>query len=184
MPMYGSVCGTGDCVNCREQPPVFDRCRSLFRYEGLGARIVHVLKYENGTWLRPEIQHLTQLDPRWDPYFTGSVLVPVPLHARKLRARGYNQAEVITAAISRAFPGTGLFRGLKRVRMTPSQTFLSREQRQRNMRDAFACRESPPHGPLVLVDDVHTTGATLNAAAHALRQAGAANISAFTLAHG
>ncbi|MGC9451884.1 MAG: ComF family protein [Oceanipulchritudo sp.] len=142
-----------------------------------------MLKYERGTWLRSEIRALLAGNG-WAVWFSGASLVPVPLHRAKLRARGYNQAEVIAAAIAQAFPGCRIRPVLSRVRRTPSQTFLTREQRLRNMKGAFRCTEAGGMGRVILVDDVLTTGATLNAAAAALRRAGVRNISAFTLAHG
>lgn len=193
-PPFCSVCGVpfagqleteATCAACRERPPVFDEARSLFLYQRTGARVVHALKYEGGSWLQAEIAARLHGQAGWERYFRDTVLVPVPLHPRKERRRGYNQAEVVARAIGAAMPQTAIWRGLRRIRATPSQTFLSREQRRRNVRGAFACRDQPPTGRrLVLVDDVLTTGATLNASATALRRAGAAWISAFTLAHG
>jgi ComF family protein len=184
-PFHGRLAAAAACENCRDHPPLFSRARSLFLYRGTGARLVHALKYERATWLEPEITLLLRAEPRWRDFFSGALLVPVPLHPRKERSRGYNQAEVITRAIRAAIPDAGRLACLRRVRATTSQTMLSREARLRNLRGAFACHEAPPQArPLVLVDDVLTTGATLNAAAAALRAAGAGAISAFTLAHG
>jgi len=165
-------------------PPAFSRARSLFLYSGTGARLIHALKYEKGTWLQEEISSILIRSGKWNEYLDGGVLIPVPLHARRFRKRGYNQAESVVGAIKDAFPSTRIENCLIRNRMTPSQTLLSREERFRNMRQAFSCRGSPPSGRLILVDDVLTTGATLNAAAQALLVAGANDISAFTLAHG
>ena len=147
--------------------------------------MVHALKYEQGLWLQDEVTALLLQDTRWQHYFAGACLVPVPLHRGKERQRGYNQAAIIVEAIATAFPAVSIQPCLERIRKTPSQTFLSREQRKRNMRGAFTCRYSPsPHRRFVVVDDVLTTGATLNAAVTALRRDGATRISAFTLAHG
>jgi ComF family protein len=143
------------------------------------------LKYEQGLWLQHEITALLKENSRWREYFEGASLIPVPLHPRKECHRGYNQAEIITRAIATAFPGISQASCLKRVRETPSQTFFSREERLKNMRGAFTCREAPPKGQrLVVVDDVLTTGATLNAAVSALKEGGGIHISAFTLSHG
>ncbi len=184
-PFAGKLARPGRCESCRERPPAFREARSLFLYRMTGARVVHCLKYEKGTWLLPEITSLLKDEPCWGEFFGGSRLVPVPLHPRKLRQRGFNQAAIVCEAIRQAVPGVEVFPCLRRVRATPSQTFLSRAARLRNMKGAFACR-GDPGGPrrLILVDDVHTTGATLNAASEALLRAGAKAISAFTLAHG
>ncbi|HKJ89605.1 MAG TPA: ComF family protein [Oceanipulchritudo sp.] len=184
-PFAGKLAHSGTCESCRERPPDFREARSLFLYRMTGARVVHCLKYEKGTWLLPEITALLEDGEGWRDFFEGSTLVPVPLHSRKVRQRGFNQADIVCKAIRRVVPGVGIFPCLRRIRATPSQTFLSRAARLRNMKGAFSCPALPEkHGRLVLVDDVHTTGATLNAASRALHEAGAKVISAFTLAHG
>jgi len=183
-PFAGRVAASRRCAACVAEPPAFEQARSLFQYRGTGARLIHALKYEGGTWLRGEITALLRADPQWVDWFAGAVLVPVPLHPRRQRARGYNQAEVVARAIRQAFPDARIARPLRRVRATPTQTLLSRAERLRNLRGAFQCAGPLPDGRLVLVDDVLTTGATLNAAAATLRRARAGPISAFTLAHG
>ena len=184
-PFFGKSALPGTCESCRERPPDFSEARSLFLYRMTGARVVHCLKYEKGTWLLSEIASLFGDEHGWRDFFAGSTLVPVPLHPRKERQRGFNQAEIVCKAIRGAVPGVEICPCLRRVRATPSQTFLSRTARLRNMKGAFSCPGLPGgERRLILVDDVHTTGATLNAASRALREAGAKVISAFTLAHG
>lgn len=184
VPIYGAVGPEPLCGACRKEPPAFTSCRSLFLYRETGARLVHALKYEHAVWLQAELTALFREAAGWAEWFGEGCLVPIPLHPAKQRSRGYNQAEIIAAAICAAFPDTRLHPCLERIRRTPSQTFLSRQQRRRNMRSAFACKQPLPGGRIVLVDDVLTTGATLNAAVMALHEAGPGNISAFTLAHG
>ncbi|MEX0321966.1 MAG: ComF family protein [Puniceicoccaceae bacterium] len=111
--------------------------------------------------------------------------MPVPLHPRKQLARGYNQSIVIAEAIQSLVPDTHVRNILRRTRMTPSQTFLSREKRLQNMQGAFACEQGAGElDRVIMIDDVQTTGATLNASALALRSQNVHYISAFTLAHG
>ena len=110
-------------------------------------------------------------------------LVPVPLHRRRLRERGYNQAREIAAPLARQL-GVPLREGLlQRVRHTQPQSRLDADARQGNLDDAFAVTASgqlPAH--VVLVDDVMTTGATLHAAAWALREAGVRRVDAWVCA--
>jgi ComF family protein len=109
----------------------------------------------------------------------ADVLVPVPLHPRRQRARGFNQAQELAGSL--ALPVLPI---LKRTRYTPSQTDLPAARRHANVRGAFRLRRRADIRGLrvVLVDDVCTTGATLEACARVLRDAGAADVSAITAA--
>lgn len=111
------------------------------------------------------------------------VLLPLPLHASRLRQRGYDQALELARPLAQRLGLPLLAGGLARIRDTPPQSRLDAAQRQRNLRDAFAWthqRQAPRH--IVLIDDVMTTGATLRAAAQALRDAGAARVDAWVCA--
>jgi ComF family protein len=99
-------------------------------------------------------------------------IVPVPLHPHRLRARGFNPAALIAREIARATGAHFEPRALARIRDTPSQTGLDRNQRRRNVARAFRCRRVPADS-IWLVDDVVTTGATLAEAARTLRRSGA-----------
>jgi ComF family protein len=110
------------------------------------------------------------------------LVVPVPLHARRLRARGFNPAGLLARALASELGARCDPVALRRVRDTPSQTGLDRRARRRNVRNAFAPRRPVP--PRVwLVDDVVTTGSTLTEAARALRRAGAKHVVALCAAH-
>jgi len=156
-------------------------CRTLLWLEGPVVEWIHRFKYPRPGWTgldpasRGLIGDLAQrLGERLDPA-PGDIVVPVPLHDRRLRARGFNQAAFVAARALRRGRVPLATRALVRVRDTASQTGLSRSERLANVRGAFACPALPggPGGRVWLVDDVVTTGATLAEAAAVLRAAGA-----------
>jgi len=108
-------------------------------------------------------------------------VVPLPLHASRERERGFNQAERIGRAVADELGGA-MINPLRRVRRTDHQAELSTRERLENCTDAFAC--DAVSGDVVLIDDVVTTGATMQAAARALKDAGARSVTGFALAHG
>lgn len=185
-PVAGPLCercgqpafGDLECRLCAGWPAGLDRVRSAVWLRGGAREAVHRLKYE-GWWriawsLAVPMQTLAPL--------TGRVcLIPVPLGPRRLRSRGYNQSERIAAALGELTGYAVRSGGLVRRRETRTQTALTPEGRQANVAGAFEARGVAGLA-CVLVDDVFTTGATLAAAAAALRSAGAARVEAVTFA--
>ncbi|MGB0036299.1 MAG: ComF family protein [Candidatus Acidiferrales bacterium] len=174
-----------ECHLCRAHTYRFQRARSFAIFnDALGTAIV-LLKYEEvtrlGDWFAARLaETLAQL--RED--FHADVVVPVPLHADRLRERGYNQAELIARPLARRL---GLKLGsylLARIRPRPPQLILSRSERWSSVRGAYATREGVRVDKLrvLLIDDVLTTGATLDACAAALRKAGASEVVGLTVA--
>jgi ComF family protein len=156
-----------------------DRARAIGSYEGALRSIVHALKYEGRRSLARPLADLMR--ERGAEVLAGSdCLVPVPLHPTRRRARGFNQALDLARHLGRP-----VRKALRRVRATPTQTGLPAAQRHRNVRDAFAMapRTSSLSGAtVVLVDDVSTTGATLEACARVLKAAGAREVRALMAA--
>lgn len=175
------------CPNCRWFEPAFGAGRALVHLRGLGRAIVHELKYRHGLHLRNDLTGLFQRYPALADFVAGACLVPVPLHPARLRRRGFNQSVIVAEALRESAPSCSLQDLLVRQRPTATQTRLSRERRARNVGGAFELRPEVKIDPLrryVIIDDVATTGATLQACARALAEAGANRIDIAAFAHG
>ena len=174
------------CPRCRRQPyTAIEICRSAGDYDGALREIIHALKYEGRRTLASPLGALLR-DAARDVLNEASCAVPVPLHPWRRLHRGFNQAADLAATLP-----IPVVHALWRRRMTAPQTGLSAGARRRNVRGAF--RVSPllrrrvlramiTDRIVLLVDDVRTTGATLDACAHVLRDAGAKEVRALTLA--
>lgn len=167
---------------CRRMGPHLDKVRSPFPYEGWVATAVHHVKYRGET---DRIEHLVPfMMSAMTDMGSFDALVPVPLHASRFRERGYNQSEELADAIG-LLCGIPVQNMVERSRHTLPQVTLSGAQRRKNMEDAF--RMAPGWRPgagerYLLIDDVRTSGATLNACAAVLTAAGATSVSALTFA--
>ncbi len=157
-------------------------CRSAYLFDGAVRLMVHRLKYRGeharSEWCGVEVARLA-IQVGWAP----DLLVPVPLHHSRLRSRGYNQSAKIAQVVARAL-GVPWGNVLSRTRATVSQVGLDAERRRENVAGAFACFHDLSDLSVILIDDVVTTGATLDACAVACRQAGAREVRAITLATG
>lgn len=176
LPLPGLLPAGWCCAACREHPPAFGRLLALWSYEEPLDAVIQALKFRRLDYLG---RHLGEaIADRWGEEMAAvDLVVPVPLHWRRRLARGYNQAERIAQALARR-AGLPLVSALARRRVTPPQTSLGREERRANLRSAFRIRRaaSIQERSIVLVDDVATTGATLEAAAAVLRKNGAATV--------
>jgi ComF family protein len=172
--------GAGVCGHCAAEPPAFNSVRAALVMDGAARRLVHELKYEGMTALAAPMAQL--MGPCIDR--TPQLVVPVPLHASRERSRGYNQAQALARPLAAA-AGLPFDRdAVRRTRNTePLAKTMHRDERRAIVAGAFAAREDRVAGRRVLlVDDVVTTGATLDACARALREAGAPEVRCVTWA--
>jgi len=169
----GSICGS-----CLAEPPHFDRTTALWLYEFPCDRLVQALKYR--AWLALAGFFAFRLASR--PLPEVDLIVPMPLHPKRLAERGFNQALEIARGVSRRAGIAVEARGVRRLRYTRPQTELPYEERARNVRGAFACELELPGRHVAVVDDVMTTGATLNELASVLKRAGAASVENLVIA--
>ncbi|HEV2387603.1 MAG TPA: double zinc ribbon domain-containing protein [Candidatus Acidoferrales bacterium] len=184
-PQAEAPAGAWVCHACRRGLYRFDLARSFARYDRRAERVVTLLKYHAiaplGAWLAARLEELVRAEPA-----LGEVdfIVPVPLDQARLRQRGYNQAELIARPLAERLGLRLRPRLLRRLRPRPNKLKLSRRERWETVRGAF---ETEPgnqvdRARILLVDDVLTSGATLDACARALRSAGAAAVHAVTAA--
>ena len=169
------------CVTCRETPSHLDRIASIAVFACPLRDAIHDLKYNNARSLARPLG--ARMATAWrQANFAADVIVPVPLHASRLAERGYNQSALLARIISKEI-GVPIDESiLIRVKATQQQAKLKAVERRENVKDAFVCRGSVAGKRIVLVDDVCTTGSTLEACAAALHTSDAASVWAFTLA--
>ena len=199
LPPICPVCGRSTnsaavCPSCRRAPPAINGIRSVVVLENGARQAIHQFKYGNRSSLAAPLASL--MADYWGASpLPADLIVAVPLHVARQRERGYNQAHLLAHGLGQMVGLPLATNTLRRTRPTRVQVGLDALERQVNVRDAFTCeararaRRSRLHletvegRQILLVDDVCTTGATLEACTVALRQAGAARVWGFTLAH-
>ena len=186
-PFDGATAVNRVCPHCELLVPEFGEGKTAVLLKGPGRSLVHALKYHHGLHVLEDITTIMAAAPGYAEFVHASVLVPVPLHPRKLRERGYNQSRLLAECAARAAGGrTRIAEVLRRVVDTASQTRFDRATRQENLKNAFALAPRAVINPgqrYLLVDDVFTTGSTLNACAAVLRRAGSLKVDVLTFGH-
>lgn len=168
------------CANCLQQPPAFASARAAWHYAFPVGQLIQRFKYHRDLTAGHSLALLAAAQIR--PVDPPDLLAPIPLHWRRYLTRGYNQAQLLAAEFGRQWNIPVKPRLLHKHTATGTQQQLKRGQRLRNLRDSFRVRGTPGGLHIGLVDDVITTGATLEAAARCLLEAGAARVSTFALA--
>ena len=184
LPFEGAAAiqGTQRCGACLAESPVFDRARGFGVYEGGLRRLIHLLKYDR---MRPLAKPLAgMMATVLESLPAPDLVIPVPLYRARRWRRGFNQALALSEELGREAGIRCEPRVLRRTRATQPQAGLSYAERKRNVSGAFVVRKRDEvEGRTVLViDDVMTTGATLDACARALKKAGARSVLALTAA--
>ncbi|MDI6846068.1 MAG: ComF family protein [Candidatus Saccharicenans sp.] len=173
------------CGDCLEQPPSYSRHRSFGPYSGQLKEIILLFKYRGHEGLRrPLAIMLQEVLEREGLLENVDLIIPVPLHRKREKSRGYNQAALLSSALSKLTGVPWLSDALVRTRNTPPQVSLQAAERQTNLEGAFKVKktEKVAGRVVLLVDDVFTTGSTLRECAGELRKAGVGEVRAATLA--
>ncbi len=170
------------CANCQRHPLVINQIRSVALFDGVLRQAVHRFKYERLSSLAEPFGDM--LAAYWlAAQLVADWLIPVPLHPSRERDRGYNQSDLLARQLGQRVGVPVSSRGLRRTRATAVQMTLNAAERRQNVAGAFECVEPRVQAKrVVIIDDVGTTGATLDACAQAVLQAGAAAVMGLTLA--
>lgn len=184
-PLTGDPASVFKCQGCCQSKPAFDRARSAARFSGVMRDMLHSFKYGNALWLKKDLADIMHgaLIAEFE-YTLIDVVVPVPLFRTRLRERSYNQSLVLASALATLVDRRIDSRSLKRIRSTATQTQFNSAQRKKNMAGAFKVvrPEWIRERTILLVDDVMTTGATLNECARELKRAGSHRVFAISAA--
>lgn len=186
-PLHGAIDETFACVNCRGRKFHFRFAVARFRSRGVVRDLIHRFKYRGQYFIRHPLSEWL-MEALEDPRLAGweyDLLAPVPLHPARRRERGFNQSRVLAEGVSlrSGHPVEDL---LRRLRRTETQTHFDRASRMENLRNAFKVRniDRVQGKRVLLIDDVLTTGSTLDECARVLRRAGAREVRAAVVARG
>lgn len=173
-----------NCEACQTNPPSFDRLCSVFSYDPPVIQLIRGLKFGNrlvygrvlGEMLADAVCHQWyQASP------LPEVIIPVPLHDKRLRSRGFNQAVELLWPLKKRCAVPIVLDHCQRVRKTTAQSGLNKESRQRNIKNAFEVMKPIPYEHVAIVDDVVTTGSTVAALSRALKAAGVEQVDVWCL---
>jgi ComF family protein len=173
------------CGGCSTLPPRFDAARAALAYEGASRDLIHAFKYRNKTHLRRPLALLTiEMLSGFMRSRQPDLIMPVPLHRKKLASRGFNQALLLGEILSQRLEIPLDRHNLRRIRWTEPQVNLAAGDRRANVKGAFAIRDPAPliGCRVLLLDDVLTTGSTVDECGRVLKAAGASEVTVITVA--
>jgi ComF family protein len=174
------------CGRCRDEPPLFDRALSACRYDDTVREIVSAYKYKNKPYIGRDLisivfkflrEKILALSPE--------LIVPIPLHIKRLKERGYDQSYILSEGVGRELNIPVSYGNLIRTRYTVPQVELSGNERLKNVKGAFSIKdklEIEGNKAILLIDDVFTTGATIKECVKVIRGAGVDKIYVLTVA--
>lgn len=191
---YCSICGipfiskAGDdhhCGKCLVKRPSYDEMRAPFLYEGPIMNAIQRIKYSGRSGIANSLGLLLgEYARKWLGETGGMILVPVPLHIKRMRRRGFNQSMLLSKKINEVLHASLDFKTLERTRNTATQTGLKFKERHKNVKGAFEVINNLKikGKDIILVDDVATTGNTINECARVLKKAGCKSVYGLVLA--
>ncbi len=173
------------CGNCLTEKRYFTTARAVGIYQGALRKAIPRFKYRMNSPLAKALGNILATNcQRFLDLSAYDLLIPIPLHKSRLRERGFNQALVLAREIEKRFPLPLDYLNLQRIRDTQPQINLKEKERRKNVRGAFGLREKQKvkGKRILLIDDVYTTGATVNECSRVLRKGGAKRVDILTLA--
>ncbi|MDZ7585499.1 MAG: ComF family protein [Thiobacillus sp.] len=171
----GQVCGA-----CLKHPPAFDRSRAALAYAFPLDRLIPRLKYNGRLAIAPALGECLAASVAPGP--RPDCLIPMPLHAKRIRERGFNHATEVAREVAKRLDLPLDTDSCRRIRDTPPQMGLKHDARRRNVRGAFVCTGDVRGRRIALIDDVMTTGTSLDELAKTLKQAGALEVETWVVA--
>lgn len=181
----GRLSALSICSLCKKNQYYFNRARAAGIYEGALREYIHMFKYKKKTYLAEPLGKLLSDMIENDEILNKSdLLIPIPLDTRRYREREFNQAYLLADVASRRVSIPVSTENLRRTRVTLPQTGLNRKQREKNVKNIFQVNNAEEFKDknIIVIDDVFTTGATVNACAKALRKSGSGTVNVVTVA--